>query len=81
MRGIYDAKDEDLIIISDNDEIPNLSKLRGIKIKKYAVFNQNSLNINLIYLALLNLLSRFSYNKEEVFKGKNYSSVAKIPIY
>ena len=40
MRGIYDAKDEDLIIISDNDEIPNLSKLRGIKIKKYAVFNQ-----------------------------------------
>ena len=24
MKGIIDAKDEDLIIISDNDEIPNL---------------------------------------------------------
>tara|TARA_B100001057_G_scaffold2976_1_gene2706 strand:- start:598 stop:1425 length:828 start_codon:yes stop_codon:yes gene_type:complete len=40
MRGLYDAKDEDLIIISDNDEIPNLEKLRDFKIKKYAVFNQ-----------------------------------------
>ena len=28
MRGLHDAKDEDLIVISDNDEIPNLKNLR-----------------------------------------------------
>ena len=40
MRGLVDAKDEDLIIISDNDEIPDLRNLKNISIKKYAVFNQ-----------------------------------------
>jgi beta-1,4-mannosyl-glycoprotein beta-1,4-N-acetylglucosaminyltransferase len=40
LRGLYDAEDEDLIVISDNDEIPNLKNLKNIKLKKYAVFNQ-----------------------------------------
>ena len=35
-----DAEDDDLIVISDNDEIPNLKNLKNIKLKKYAVFNQ-----------------------------------------
>ena len=40
MRGIEDAKDDDLIIISDNDEIPNLANISKYNFKKYAVFNQ-----------------------------------------
>ena len=40
LRGLYDAEDDDLIVISDNDEIPNLKNLKNIKLKKYAVFNQ-----------------------------------------
>ena len=46
-----DAKDDDLIIISDNDEIPDLRALQKIEIKKYAVFNQN------FYRYKFNLLS------------------------
>ena len=51
MRGLYDIKDEDIIIISDCDEIPNLNQLKKVKIKKYAVFNQK------FYKYKLNLLS------------------------
>jgi beta-1,4-mannosyl-glycoprotein beta-1,4-N-acetylglucosaminyltransferase len=51
MRGLYDAEDEDLIIISDNDEIPNLENIKNIKIKNYAVFNQK------FYRYKFNLLS------------------------
>ncbi len=41
-RGIANSKDEDLIIISDLDEIPNFEKLKyfDIKKKRYAVFKQ-----------------------------------------
>ena len=40
LRGIGDAADDDLIIISDNDEIPNLKNIKRYKFKKFAVFNQ-----------------------------------------
>jgi|TARA_B100001964_G_C14037393_1_gene511078 beta-1,4-mannosyl-glycoprotein beta-1,4-N-acetylglucosaminyltransferase len=41
-RGIVDALDEDLIIISDLDEIPNPLKISSFDSKKrYAVFEQN----------------------------------------
>ena len=40
-RGLYDSKAEDLIIISDADEIPNLYNIKGyIENKRYAVFKQ-----------------------------------------
>jgi len=40
-RGLLDANDEDLIIISDADEIPNPEKIRGFDLKKkYGVFEQ-----------------------------------------
>ena len=41
MRGIIDAQDEDLIIISDNDEIPNLNsnKFKNCS-KKFIIFKQ-----------------------------------------
>ena len=41
-RGLIDARQEDWIIISDLDEIPNLKKLNNFKKEmKYAVFKQN----------------------------------------
>ena len=41
MKGIIDAKDEDLIIISDNDEIPNLYSTKFKKSNKnFFIFKQ-----------------------------------------
>ena len=40
MKGIKNADDNDLIILSDVDEIPNLNKLNEFDKKKYAVFSQ-----------------------------------------
>ena len=51
MRGLQDAQDDDLIVISDIDEIPDLSKLNNFKLKKYAVFSQR------FYKYKFNLLS------------------------
>ena len=52
MRGLKNAKNDDLIILSDVDEIPNLNKLNLFdkKNKKYAVFSQRmfSYKINLL---------------------------------
>ncbi|MDA7714897.1 hypothetical protein N8824_06345 [Candidatus Pelagibacter sp.] len=40
-KGIIEAKDEDLIIVSDNDEIPNLKSIKFKKSKKnYLIFKQ-----------------------------------------
>ena len=40
-RGLKEAKDEDLIIISDLDEIPNLDKLKEFNLRdRFAVFKQ-----------------------------------------
>ena len=50
MRGLYDAKDDDLIVISDIDEIPNLRKFKYNDKLRYTVFCQKnfSYKINLI---------------------------------
>ena len=41
-RGLHQAKDNDLIIISDADEIPNPKQIINFNpTKKYAVFQQN----------------------------------------
>ena len=66
MRGIYDATDEDLIIISDNDEIPNLENLKNYNFKKFAVFNQK------LYRYKFNLLSEAQtpYQGSRVVKRK-----------
>ena len=40
-QGLIDAGDEDLIMISDNDEIPNLNKIKFDEIKNnFLIFNQ-----------------------------------------
>jgi len=66
LRGLYDAKDDDLIVISDNDEIPNLSNLKNINFRKYAVFNQK------FYKYKFNLLSpdQTPYQGSRVIKKK-----------
>ena len=40
MEGIKDASSEDLIILSDSDEIPDLTKLSKVKNKKFTAFSQ-----------------------------------------
>ncbi len=51
MRGLKDANDDDLIILSDVDEIPDLSKLKFFNKKNYAVFAQK------MFMYKLNLLN------------------------
>jgi beta-1,4-mannosyl-glycoprotein beta-1,4-N-acetylglucosaminyltransferase len=66
VRGLFDAKDDDLILISDIDEIPNLRNINQINFKKYAVFNQK------FYKFKLNLLapSQTPYQGSRVIKKK-----------
>ena len=42
IKGIDEAKEDDLIFLSDNDEIPNLSKFSIEDLKKtdYVIFKQ-----------------------------------------
>tara|TARA_B100000959_G_scaffold255476_1_gene287876 strand:- start:157 stop:696 length:540 start_codon:yes stop_codon:yes gene_type:complete len=48
MRGLKNCLDNDLVIISDVDEIPDLTKLNIFKKeKKYAVFSQKMFNFKL----------------------------------
>ena len=46
MKGLNKASDNDLIILSDVDEIPDLNKLKEFDKSKYAVFSQKCLCIN-----------------------------------
>ena len=53
-RGLKNCKDNDLIIISDVDEIPNLTKLKSLDIKKrYAVFVQKKFDYKLNLLIIM----------------------------
>jgi beta-1,4-mannosyl-glycoprotein beta-1,4-N-acetylglucosaminyltransferase len=47
MRGLKGSNNEDLIIISDVDEIPDLRKLNLYNKKNYAVFSQRMFNFKL----------------------------------
>ena len=51
IRALTECSGDDLIIISDADEIPNLEMLEKAKIKRYALFSQKS------FIYKLNLLS------------------------
>lgn len=69
MRGLYDIKENDLVIISDCDEIPNLERLSEVKIKKFAVFNQKN------YKYKFNLLcdNQTAHQGSRVIKAKYLS--------
>lgn len=70
-KGIEDALDEDFILFSDSDEIPNPQRLKNLYLdKKYAIFMQK------VYVYKLNI-----YNKHEtpwegsrICKKKNLKS-------
>ena len=48
MRGLKKSSDEDLIILSDVDEIPDLTRLSSFnKENRYAVFSQKMFNFKL----------------------------------
>ena len=50
IEGLKDAKPDDLIILSDSDEIPDLEKLKYIKKgKKFIAFSQKCSHTNLIF--------------------------------
>ena len=51
LRGLADAHDDDLVILSDVDEIPDLSQLKLFDKKNYAVFVQK------MFMYKLNLLN------------------------
>ena len=51
LKGLKNANDNDLIILSDVDEIPNLDKLKEFDKNKYAVFSQK------MFMYKLNLLN------------------------
>ena len=51
MKGLKNADDNDLIILSDVDEIPDLNKLNEFDKNKYAVFSQK------MFMYKLNLLN------------------------
>ena len=50
MKGLKNANDNDLIILSDVDEIPNLNKLNEYNKNKYAVFSQKMFMYKLNFL-------------------------------
>ncbi len=56
MKGLNSANDDDYILISDADEIPNLSKLKKPLNKKFTVFEQK------IFYYKLNLLNEKDKN-------------------
>jgi len=65
-RGIKDAKDDDLIIISDLDEIPNPNKITKFSINsRFAVFKQKHFYYK---LNLLNLKNPFWYGSRICIK-------------
>ena len=52
MKGLKNANDNDLIILSDVDEIPNLHRLNEFDKSKYAVFSQQMFMYKLNFLNL-----------------------------
>ena len=70
MRGLNKAADDDLIILSDVDEIPNLKRLNIYDKTKYAVFSQK------MFMYKLNLLNleENNWHGSKVCLKKNFRS-------
>mgnify|MGYP000925325969 FL=1 len=67
-EGIEDAHDEDFILFSDSDEIPNPNKLKNFSLKeKYGIFMQN------IYVYKLNIFNHHEspWEGSRICKKKN----------
>ena len=71
-KGLDEAKDEDYIIFSDPDEIPNPKKLINIKLKKkYGIFMQKS------FCYKINLFNKYEspWAGSRIVKKKNLKSI------
>ena len=71
-KGIEDASPEDLIILSDSDEIPDLTKLNEInKNKKFVAFSQN------MFMYKLNLqnINESNWIGSKITKKKNITTM------
>ena len=69
-KGLVDAKDEDLILISDLDEIPNLERLNFKNIKNNIIIFEQK-----IFYYKLNLLyDNFLWQGTRAIKNKNFLS-------
>ena len=69
-KGLVDAKDEDLILISDLDEIPNLESLNFKNIKNNIIIFEQK-----IFYYKLNLLyDNFLWQGTRAIKNKNFLS-------
>ena len=70
IKGIKKAEDDDVILISDLDEIPNLSYLKNIDINnKIVLFKQK-----MFYYKLNLLYDKFSWIGSKAVKKKNFLS-------
>ena len=72
IEGIKDASPEDLIILSDSDEIPDLTKLKNInKNKKFIAFSQK------MFMYKLNLqnIDESNWIGSKITKKKNITSM------
>ena len=75
IEGIKDADDNDLIILSDSDEIPDLSKINLIKSKtKYVAFSQ----IMFMYKLNLKNLSEKNWIGSKISKKKDITTFQKL---
>ena len=75
IKGIEDASPDDLIILSDSDEIPDLSKISKIKNnKKFIAFSQK------MFMYKLNLqnLNESNWIGSKIAKKKNIISMQKL---
>ena len=70
MRGLKDANDNDLILLSDVDEIPNLNKLNEYDKNKYAVFSQKMFMYKLNFLNL----KENNWHGSKICLKKNFKS-------
>ena len=70
VRGLKNANDNDLVILSDVDEIPNLNKLDEFDRNKYAVFSQKMF---MYKLNLLNLKEN-NWHGSKICLKKNFKS-------
>ena len=70
MKGLKNASDNDLVILSDVDEIPNLNKLNEFDKNKYAVFSQKMF---MYKLNLLNLKEN-NWHGSKICLKKNFKS-------
>ena len=70
MKGLRNAADDDLIILSDVDEIPNLNKLNKFDRNKYGVFSQK------MFMYKLNLLNikENNWHGSKICLKKNFKS-------